>query len=114
LCDISGDVKKGDRVKFEKITALDDTTAVNIDGKDFYETGNLEKITLDGEEVQTYKFDKGVKVDGQVDVQKNLVEIKSKKPDRIEDIKKFTDFTLNADDTQMKTMMDLVDGEMKK
>jgi hypothetical protein len=55
-----------------------------------------------------------LKVDGQVDVQKNLVEIKSKKPDRIEDIKKFTDFTLNADDTQMKTMMDLVDGEMKK
>jgi hypothetical protein len=114
LCDISGEIKKGDRVKFEKITTLDDTTPVNIDGKDFYETGSLEKITLDGKEVQTYKFDTGVKVDGQVDVQKNLTEIKSKKPDRIEDIKKFTDFTLNADDTQMKTMMDLVDGEMKK
>jgi hypothetical protein len=113
FCDITGEVKKGDKVKFEKITALNGTP-VNIAGVDFYETGNLEKLTLDGKEVQEYKFDSGEKIDGQVDVQQNLVKIKSQKPQRINDIKRFTEFTLDADDTQMKTMMDLVDGEIKK
>lgn len=55
-----------------------------------------------------------VKAPGQEDLVKTLGDVKTKKPDRIADIKKFAEFTLNADDKQIKTMMDLVDGEMKK
>ena len=52
------------------------------------------------------------KVDGQVDVQNNLKEIKTKNPARIADIKTFTDFVKKADDTKLKAMMDNVKKEM--
>jgi hypothetical protein len=52
------------------------------------------------------------KVDGQVDVQNNLKEIKTKNPARIADIKTFTDFVKKADDAKLKAMMDNVKKEM--
>lgn len=114
-CNISGEAKKGEKVKLEKITIgpKDTDAPFKIGTDDFYETGSLTEITLDGKIVDSYKFGEG-EVDGQTEVQQNLVKIKSQKPDRINDIKKFTEFTLDAEDGQMKTMMDLVDGEMKK
>jgi len=54
------------------------------------------------------------KVDGQVELQKNLAELKTKKPDTISNIKSYTDFLLNADEESIKTISDLVNDEMKK
>lgn len=81
FCDISGEVKKGDKVKFEKLS-ISNSGPLKIDGKDFYETGNLEKITLDGKEVASYKFE-GEKAEGQEDLVTTLKDIKTKNADAI-------------------------------
>jgi hypothetical protein len=56
-CDISGEAKKGEKVEFKKITVSSEgNKPFQIDGKDSYTTGNLERIVLDGKEVDSYKF----------------------------------------------------------
>lgn len=58
FCDISGEVKKGDKVKLEKLS-IQGGGPLEIDGQDFYETGDISKINLDGKEVDSYKFGEG-------------------------------------------------------
>jgi len=92
FCDISGEAKKGVKVKFEKLSIEGAGEGdFKIDGKDFYETGGLEKITLDGKEVDSYKFE-GVETGGQEDLVKKLGELKAKKPDEIKRVSSFVDF----------------------
>ena len=56
-CDISGEAKKGEKVEFKKITVSSEADKpFQIDGKDSYTTGNLERIAFDGKEVDSYKF----------------------------------------------------------
>lgn len=114
FCDISGEVKKGSKVKLEKLSIMDGGD-LKIDGQDFYETGDISKIKLDGKEVDSYKFGEGdAKVDGQVELQKNLAELKAKKPDAITNIKNYSDFLLSADEESIKTISDLIEDEKKK
>lgn len=54
------------------------------------------------------------KVDGQVELQKNLAELKAKKPDAITNIKNYSDFLLSADEESIKTISDLIEDEKKK
>jgi hypothetical protein len=54
FCDITGEIKKGNVVKLEKIT-IAGGGPLKILGKDSYETGKIEKITVDGKEVENYK-----------------------------------------------------------
>lgn len=92
FCDISGEAKKGVKVKFEKLSIEGAGEGdFKIDGKDFYETGGLEKITLDGKEVDSYKFE-GESKDEQEDLVKKLGELKAKKPDEIKRVSSFVDF----------------------
>jgi hypothetical protein len=92
FCDISGEAKKGVKVKFENLSIEGAGEGdFKIDGKDFYETGGLEKITLDGKEVDSYKFE-GVETGGQEDLVKKLGELKAKKPDEIKRVSSFVDF----------------------
>ena len=58
FCDISGEVKKGGKVKLEKLSIMNGGD-LEIDGQDFYETGDISKINLDGKEVDSYKFGEG-------------------------------------------------------
>ena len=109
FCDISGEAKKGEKVTLKNIS-IQGGGKFNIAGADFYETGNLEKLTLDGKEVDSYKFSD----EEQTQLQQNLTKIKSVKPQRISDVKKFTDFAINGDDKSIDTVLDMIDDEMKK
>jgi len=56
--DISGEVKKGDKIKLEKLS-IAGAGSLKVDGNDFYETGEIDKINLDGKDVDSYKFEGG-------------------------------------------------------
>jgi hypothetical protein len=84
FCDITGEAKKGEKVKFEKLT-ISGGGPLKIDGNEFYETGSLEKITLDGKEVESHKFSEA-KSEGQEDLVKTLGDVKAKNPDAIKKI----------------------------
>jgi hypothetical protein len=90
FCDITGEVKKGNKIKLEKLT-IAGGGEFKIDGKDFYETGTIEKIEVDGKEVDDYKLGEA-KAEGQEDLVKKLGELKAKKPDDIKKVAKFVDF----------------------
>lgn len=113
LCDITGEAKKGDRVKLENITAEDGKTEFKIGADDFYETGELVKIVLNGKEVDSYKFSE-MKPEEQTALQQNLTKLKDTKAERLGDVKKFTDFALTGDDKSVDTIVDMIDDEMKK
>jgi len=113
LCDITGEAKKGDRVKLENITAEDGKTEFKIGADDFYETGGLVKIVLNGKEVDSYKFSE-MKPEEQTALQQNLTKLKDTKAERLGDVKKFTDFALTGDDKSVDTIVDMIDDEMKK
>jgi hypothetical protein len=90
FCDISGEVKKGGKVKLEKLS-IETGDPLKIDGQDFYETGDIEKITLDGKEVDNYKFE-GEEADVEVDLQKKLGDIKAKNPEGLKKIASYASF----------------------
>ena len=113
LCDITGESKKGDRVKLENITTEDGKTEFKIGADDFYETGELVKIVLNGKEVDSYKFSE-MKPEDQTALQQNLTKLKDTKAERLGDVKKFTDFALTGDDKSVDTIVDMIDDEMKK
>lgn len=113
LCDITGETKKGDRVKLENITLEDGKTEFKIGADDFYETGELVKIILNGKEVDSYKFSE-MKPEEQTALQQNLTKLKDTKAERLGDVKKFTDFALTGDDKSVDTVVDMIDDEMKK
>ena len=103
LAKLPTEAKKGEKVKLSEILRND-----KPDQMKEYETGNLERIVdATGKEVDNIKFT-AAPVDGQLDVQNNLKEIKAKNPARIADIKTFTDFLKTADDAKLKAMMDTV------
>ena len=107
LAKVPSVIKKGEKVKLTEIRRNGE-----LDPMKEYETGALERIVNEkGEEVDTIELST-VKADGQVDVQNNLKEIKTKNPARIADIKTFTDFVKKADDAKLKAMMDNVKKEM--
>ena len=94
FCDISGEAKKGEKVTLKDIY-IPGGGEFNIDGKNFYETGPLERIVNEkGEEVDTYKFE-AVKAEGQEDLVKKLGELKTKKPDDLPKVSKYIDFISN-------------------
>jgi hypothetical protein len=91
FCDISGEAKKGEKVILKDIY-IPGGGEFKIDGKNFYETGPLERIVNEkGEEVDTYKFSEE-KPEGQEDLVKKLGELKTKKPDDISKVSKYVDF----------------------
>lgn len=91
FCDISGEAKKGEKVTLKDIY-IPGGGEFKIDGKNFYETGPLERIVNEkGEEVDTYKFSEE-KPEGQEDLVKKLGELKTKKPDDISKVSKYVDF----------------------
>jgi hypothetical protein len=91
-CDITGEVKKGDKIKLEKLTVSGEGgVQFKIDGNDFYETGNIEKITLEGKEVENYKFGEA-KAEGQEDLSKKLSDLKTKNPENIKKVGSYVDF----------------------
>jgi hypothetical protein len=109
LAKISGEVKKGDKVKLTEIIRNGSSDPMKE-----YETGNIQRIVdPTGKEVDSYKFSEE-KSEEQTQLQQNLTKIKSEKPQRISDIKKFTDFTLTGDDKSVDTIVDMIDDEMKK
>ena len=91
FCDISGEAKKGEKVILKDIS-IPGGGEFKIDGKNFYETGPLERIVNEkGEEVNVYKFNEQ-KPEGQEDLVKKLGELKTKKPDDISKVSKYVDF----------------------
>lgn len=83
FCDITGTAKKGDKVKLENLT-ISGGGEFKIDGKNFYETGNIDKIIAEGEEVDQIGL--GVKVEGQDDLVNTLKDVKTKNPEAIGDL----------------------------
>jgi hypothetical protein len=87
LVKISGEIKKGDKVKLTDILRNGQPDPMKE-----YETGALERILNEkGEEVDSYKFE-GVETSGQEDLVKKLGELKAKKPDEIKRVSSFVDF----------------------
>ena len=87
LAKISGEIKKGDKVKLTEILRNGQPDPMKE-----YETGPLERIVNEkGEEVDSYKFEE-VKAEGQEDLVKKLGELKAKKPDDIPKVSKYIDF----------------------
>jgi hypothetical protein len=60
FCDISGEAKKGETVELIRLSTAGkggvSATKFEIDGSDVYTTGKLQKIVMDGKEVDNYKF----------------------------------------------------------
>jgi hypothetical protein len=86
LVKIAGTVKKGEKAKMTDILRNEQPDPLKE-----YETGNLEKITVDDKEVPEYKFGEA-KAEGQEDLVKKLGELKTKKPDDIKKVASFVDF----------------------
>lgn len=62
FADISGEAKKGATVKLTGLTSgTADGQVFEIDGKSEYETGALDRIKVDGKEVESHKFGEGNK-----------------------------------------------------
>lgn len=88
LVKISGEIKKGDKVKLTDILRNGQPDPMKE-----YETGALERILNEkGEEVDSYKFESSTEADGQEDLAKKLSELKAKKPDEIKRVSSFVDF----------------------
>jgi hypothetical protein len=95
LAKIAGEVKKGDKVKLTDILRNEKPDPLKE-----YETGSLEKIVVDGKEVENHTF--GVaKAEGQEDLVKTLGDVKTKNPEAIKKIsdiaKLYQDPTTNKD-----------------
>ena len=60
FCDISGEAKKGETVELTRLSTAGkggvSAAKFEIDGNDSYTTGKLQKILMDGKEVDNYKF----------------------------------------------------------
>jgi len=94
FCDVTGEAKKGQKVKFTNITETEEGgEPLKFGGRDFYETGNLEKIVVDGKEVDNYKF--VAPITGG-DVKAKLGDsLKGLDDDKMSKVTKFTDFIKN-------------------
>jgi hypothetical protein len=113
FCDISGEVKKGDKVKLEKLSISGGGGSLKIDNNDFYETGNIEKIVLEGKEVESYSFSEE-KAEGQEDLVKKLGDMKTKKPEDIKKVGTFVDFISDeANKDKVAEIDKIIGGEEK-
>lgn len=86
LVKISGTVKKGEKAKMTDILRNEQPDPLKE-----YETGSLEKITVDDKEVQEYKFGEA-KAEDQEDLSKKLGELKTKKPEDIKKVSSYVNF----------------------
>ena len=105
LVKISGEVKKGDKVKMTDILRND-----KPDPMKEYETGALERIVVAGKEVPSHKFGEA-KAEGQEDLVKKLGELKTKKPDDIKKVASFVDFISKDENKDKVAEIDKILGE---
>lgn len=78
LVKIAGEVKKGDKAKMTDILRGEKS----LDSMKEYETGSLERIVVDGKEVENYKFEAGVSVDDEGIIKTELGKLKGN-PDQM-------------------------------
>lgn len=110
LAKISGEAKKGEKIKLEEILRNDQPDPIGS-----YETGALERIVgPDGKEVPSFKFGEA-KAEGQDELVKKLGELKAKKPEDIEEVKDFVDFISDEKNkdkrAEIKKMMSSEEGQ---
>lgn len=109
LVKIAGTVKKGEKAKMTDILRNEQPDPLKE-----YETGNLEKITVDDKEVPEYKFGEA-KAEGQEDLVKKLGELKTKKPDDIKKVASFVDFISDEKNkdkiTELEKIMSAEEGK---
>ena len=83
---IEGTVKKGETVKLTELSRDNKPDPLKE-----YETGKLERIVVDGKEVDNHEMGKA-KAEGQDDLVKKLGDMKTTKPDDIKKVGTFVDF----------------------
>lgn len=88
---IDGLAKKGEKVKFTQLVREGKPDPLKE-----YETGSIEKILVDGKEVNEYQMGEQ-KAAGQDDLVKTLGEVKAKNPEGIKDLDSIADIYANKD-----------------
>lgn len=104
---ITGEIKKGEEVTLGGFK-VNDKEYQTRDQKNEYKTGKLEKITVDGEEVQNYKFE-AVQGQGEQELKNKLGELRNKEG-ALNRVGRFADFLANADEDKIKQVQNLMSG----
>jgi hypothetical protein len=100
---ITGIVKKGDKAKFTEV--LRGNKPFKIDNKDFYETGNIERLVVDDKEVTEHNFG-GENQDPNSDLKSKLAKIKGD-ADKMDVVNNLVDNLDNPD--KMKQVAEILD-----
>ena len=104
---IEGVAKKGETVKLTKF--LRAGMPLSINGRDDYETGKLERIVVDGKEVDNHEMGES-KPEDQDELAKKLGEIKTKKPEDIKKVNSYVDFISDENNKDKVAEIDKILG----
>lgn len=101
----AGEVKKGEKVKLTELMSGD------VKQPD-YETGAIQKITIDGKEVETYKFgeDGGAPEKDKEELTNKLKDLSTKKPADIKKVGSYVDFLNKGEEDKIKQIDDIIGG----
>ena len=100
-----GEVKKGEKVKLTELMSGD------VKQPD-YETGAIQKILVDGKEVETYTFgeDAGAPDKDKEELTTKLKELSTKKPADIKKVGGYVDFLNKGEEDKIKQVEDIIGG----